>query len=150
MAAPHSIQFFATHIIPGFQRVLAATNLSFLLSLVTPCRGLSQRTAQHKLHATTPTSAGHIATAPPHCPASATTLRATHGSVAHDKTRPPCDDAKIGTHTQPRMIKIAMQDFGRRSSRNANPNKVYNSHFSRGASFWLGIASSSQESHSPI
>ena len=49
--------------------------------LVTLCHDLSQSTAQHKLHTTTPTSAGHIATVPPHCSASATTLRATHGPV---------------------------------------------------------------------
>ena len=120
MAAPHSIKFFATphrsriglFLIPFSLR----QTLSLLLSLVAPCRDLSQRTAQHKLHATTPTSASHIATVPPHCSVSATMLRATHGPVAHDKTRPPCDDAKIGTHTQRRVVKVAMQHFGRRSA----------------------------------
>ena len=85
VAAPHSIKFFKTphrswiglFLIPFSLR----QTLSLLLSLVTPCRDLSQSTAQHKLHTTTPTSAGHIATVPPHCSASATTLRATHGPV---------------------------------------------------------------------
>ena len=66
---------------PLFNTLFTATNTEFLLSLGTPCRDLSQSTAQHKLCTTTPTSAGHIATVPPHCSASATTLGATHGPV---------------------------------------------------------------------
>ena len=66
---------------PLFNTILAATNTEFPLVTSDTVRDLSQSTAQHKLHTTTPTSAGHIATVPPHCSASATTLRATHGLV---------------------------------------------------------------------
>ena len=59
VAAPHSIKFFATHIIPGFQRVLAATNTEFpLVTSDTVSRPLPEnsttQTAHHNPHVCRP------------------------------------------------------------------------------------------------
>ena len=123
VAAPHSIKFFATphrswiglFLIPFLLR----QTLSFLLSLAT------SDTVSRPLpeHSTTQTSHHNPHICRPHRNGTPSLLSERHNAARNTRTcgimtrhAPPCDDAKIGTHTQPRMIKVAMQHFGRRSA----------------------------------
>ena len=136
---------------PLFNTLLAATNTEFpLVTSDTVSRPLPE-------HSTTQTSHNNPHVCRPHRNGTPSLLSERHNAARNTRTcglmtrhAPPVLTRKYSRHPHPAARDQGSDAALRQKECNANPNKVYNSHFSLGASFWIGLASSSQESHSPI
>ena len=156
VAAPHSIKFFATHIIPGFQRVLAATNTEFpLVTSDTVSRPLPE-------HSTTQTPHNNPHVCRPHRNGTPSLLSERHNAARNTRTcgimtRHAPSAFGENRHPHPATCDEGSDAALWQKERNANSWRTFNvlvcscfisvrqggtfnSYFSLGASFWIGLA----------
>ena len=134
---------------PLFNTLLAATNTEFpLVTSDTVSRPLPE-------HSTTQTSHNNPHVCRPHRNGTPSLLSERHNAARNTRTCGIMTRHAPSAFGENRHCHPPTRDQGgdaalRQKKRNANAWRTFNSHFSRGASFWIGPASSSPESHSPI